>query len=121
MLREIPGQNVQQQGRRWFASPDADLYVWENRQGDIESFEYCYRVRSSEFSLRWHFTRGFEHAQVDAGELSPFKNNTPINIAATGPDWGQVAKHFRLQGIMLEAALYRFILHKLYHTYCDPD
>lgn len=118
MLKEIFNQK-QGAERRWFASEAADLYIWQDKKGGIEGFEYCYRIRAAEFSLRWRSESGFEHARVDDGEPSPFKNNTPVTLSFMAPNWGVVAKHFREHGKSLEEVLYNFILNKLYYRYCQ--
>ncbi|MBN1378301.1 MAG: hypothetical protein JXA04_03615 [Gammaproteobacteria bacterium] len=99
--------------RRWFSSARADLYVWWNKSGDIDRFEYCHKIGPAEYSLRWHTHSGIEYALVDDGEATPLKNNTPIAVMSGEPDWDDVLAHFRREGQTIDAYLYRFVLHKL--------
>lgn len=116
MLEEVPAELKAGKGdRRWFTSARADLYVWQNSAGGIESFEYCYRSGYGEYSVRWHPRRGFEHACIDDGEASPFDNRTPISVGTHGPDWDLLVKHFRSEAQAVDVSVYRFILHKMLH------
>lgn len=87
LLRELPDtrQVPGEQRRRWFNSPDLDLIVWVDDEGDPTGFQLCYdkaRGAHGERALTWHTGRGYDHAAVDDGEGAPGKyKSTPILVA----------------------------------------
>ncbi len=114
MFVEVSGKDDQRiERRRWFTSSRADLYLWQNASGDIESFEYCYRNEFGEKSVRWHYDSGFEFADIDDGEATPLKNNTPICIANNSPDWGYLLRLFYKESSTADAEPFQFVFYKL--------
>lgn len=60
--------------RRWFHDEYFDLFVWQNSVNEIESFQLCYGIDSSESALEWRKNRGFFHDGAKAirgGILDP--------------------------------------------------
>ena len=67
MLREIRGveQRNPQLKRRWFQDEYFDLYVWQDRAGEVLRFQLCYeRDTRRERALEWQSGRGFQHLSV---------------------------------------------------------
>ena len=114
-LREIAG--VKQTGdlrRRWWTSPDMDVYVWQDEAGKVCSFEICYGKPRNERSLRWHETHGFAHARIDDGEAHPFDHQTPIAIPDSHYSPSLVAASFEAAAAEVEPAVYRQLLRHLF-------
>jgi hypothetical protein len=63
MMREIKGvvQGEPATRRRWFHDEYFDLFVWQNSANEIESFQLCYGIDTSERALEWRKNRGFFH------------------------------------------------------------
>ena len=63
MMKEIEGvvQGEPATRRRWFHDEYFDLFVWQNAANEIESFQLCYGMDSSEQALEWRKNRGFFH------------------------------------------------------------
>ena len=54
MLREIPAKQLQgEPARRWFTSPEIDLYVWLGEDGSPTGFQLCYDKQAREHALTW--------------------------------------------------------------------
>lgn len=77
MLREITGvtQDAAGQTRRWFHDDYFDLFVQQDRDGDLAALELCYGVGHSERALVWkkgfgHFHDGPEGDSLDAESLA---------------------------------------------------
>ena len=67
MLREIRGveQRNPQRTRRWFQDDYFDLYLWQDRAGEVLRFQLCYeRDSPRERALEWERRRGFQHLRV---------------------------------------------------------
>jgi hypothetical protein len=73
MMREITGvvQGEPVVRRRWFHDEYFDLFIWQNAAGEIESFQLCYGIDSSERALEWRKNRGFFHDGAKAGSPVP--------------------------------------------------
>ena len=73
MMREIEGviQGDSASRRRWFHDEYFDLFVWQNSADEIESFQLCYGIDSSERALEWRKNRGFFHDGAKAGVAVP--------------------------------------------------
>jgi hypothetical protein len=91
MMREIEGvvQGEPATRRRWFHDEYFDLFVWQNSANEIESFQLCYGIDSSERALEWRKNRGFFHdgAKVAAPEgildMKPAASREPSATAMT--------------------------------------
>ncbi len=73
MMREIVGvvQGEPVTRRRWFHDEYFDLFVWQNSASEIESFQLCYGIDSSERALEWRKNRGFFHDGAKVGTPVP--------------------------------------------------
>jgi hypothetical protein len=73
MMREIVGvvQGEPAIRRRWFHDEYFDLFVWQNGASEIESFQLCYGIDSSERALEWRKNRGFFHDGAKPGTPVP--------------------------------------------------
>lgn len=68
-MREIEGVSADAEARRrWFHDDYFDLFVWQDRRGEITLFELCYGAASSERALVWHRGRGFFHDGAGSSE-----------------------------------------------------
>ncbi len=63
MLREITGvtQDAADQTRRWFHDEYFDLFVQQERDGEIAALELCYGVGHTERALVWRKEFGHFH------------------------------------------------------------
>lgn len=123
MLKEV--QNISAAHKearcRWFRSEHADLYVWPAKDGSDEAvgaFEYCYRSLRLEHRVSWDRRKGVQHTQVEDGESSPLRNDSPLVIPGDPPDVAAAARHFREEGLDMDPQIYRFILNVLYEQVC---
>ncbi len=69
MLREIK-QTSQKPGeprKRWFSSPEMDLFVWFDETDEIVSYQLAYDKPRAEKVLTWKRGKGFDHLGVDEG------------------------------------------------------
>lgn len=73
MMREIVGvvQGEPVSRRRWFHDEYFDLFVWQDSADEIESFQLCYGINTSERALEWRKNRGFFHDGAKAGPPVP--------------------------------------------------
>ena len=73
MMREIEGvvQAESSSRRRWFHDEYFDLFVWQSGGLEIESFQLCYGIDSSERALEWRKNRGFFHDGVKPATVAP--------------------------------------------------
>ena len=79
MLREIPNV-VQRPGelpRRWFHSPEEDLYAWFEGAEAVR-FEYHYAHARAKLALVWTAAGGLTSYAVDDGESAGVAKTTPI-------------------------------------------
>jgi hypothetical protein len=82
MMREIEGvvQGEPATRRRWFHDEYFDLFVWQNSAHEIESFQLCYGIDTSERALEWRKNRGFFH---DGKPATPTPGREPGTAAMT--------------------------------------
>jgi hypothetical protein len=85
-LREISGvrQDEASTNRRWFHSDYFDLFVWQDAEGGVLSFQLCYGIDTSEKALVWKRDIGFFHDGVDAGDPKPGRAPAAL-LEADGP------------------------------------
>jgi hypothetical protein len=93
MLRELNCR----ENRRWFASPDHDLFVWLGANGQITGFQFCYDKRSDERAITWRRgSRTVEHQRVRAGDELPTRNDAPELVGVDSPPpLGRLLAEFR--------------------------
>ena len=115
-LREVHDirQHKGERRRRWFSCAAADLYVWQDDNGDLSSFELCYDKPRDEHALRWSEDAGFSHTRIDDGESSPLKNYTPIVVPDGRFDPTEIALTFEAIASAIDSRVYRFVLGKLH-------
>ncbi len=108
--RQVPGQGL----RRWFEGHLHELVVWYRPdEKTIEGFQILYRLNGKARALTWREGEGFEHAQVDSGTQSPFKNMTPIPLPSGSIPWPQVLREFDDGSGALEPELRAFVRQRL--------
>lgn len=64
-LREIV---IKDRDRKWFSSPEEDLYLYLDEDGGIESIEFCYGKNTDEHVLIIRSGNQNSHMRVDDGE-----------------------------------------------------
>ncbi|MCZ7565718.1 MAG: hypothetical protein M5U08_19600 [Burkholderiales bacterium] len=85
-LREISGvrQDEPSSSRRWFHSDYFDLFVWQAPDGEVQSFQLCYGIDTSEKALVWRKDIGFFHDGMDPGDPKPGRAPSAI-LEPDGP------------------------------------
>ena len=99
--------------RRWFEDDELELIVWYQAAGEMEGFQICYGPPDDGWALTWRPGVGLAHSRVDAGEATPFKNETPVLEPDGKIPWREVTALFRDHSARLEAPLRDFVLGKL--------
>lgn len=90
-VKQIDGEPV----RRWFASPQLDLFIWYDEDEQIIQFQICYDKGPDERALTWHHQDGLAHHAVDDGENRPFRmKSTPIMTHNSDFDAEKIASLF---------------------------
>lgn len=115
VLREI--KNVKQERgpgrRRWFESEGFELVVWLDERGAVNGFQICYDLGQGEHALTWRPASGFIHSEVDEGDASPLKNQTPILIPDGAVPWAELTRCFDARSAELEPGLRQLVRAKL--------
>lgn len=108
--RQVPGEGL----RRWFEGHLYELVVWYRPDAKtVEGFQILYRLNGKERALTWREGEGFDHAQVDSGTQSPFKNLTPILLPNGSIPWPRVIEEFAEGSAALEPDLRDFVRRRL--------
>lgn len=100
MLREVPAarQISGEPRRRWFTSPNIDLFVWIGDRDEPTGFQLCYDKQHREHALTWTEASGFSHMAVDGGESRPARHKgTPILVTDGVIDARQILEDFLLE------------------------
>jgi hypothetical protein len=105
--------------RRWFSNESIDLIVWYDTEGEISGFQLCYGRHRDECALTWKKSKGFSHDQIDVGEETPLKNQTPI-LRSGGSFDVEVFKLFEKSKGSIDPTVSSFVLRKL-EEYCDRN
>jgi hypothetical protein len=113
--RQIPGELY----RRWFFSAEQDLVVWYDADVNIVGFQLAYNKNRQERSIYWKAGRGFSHHDVDDGEDSPFKSNTPLLTIDGAFDRDSVLQEFLQLAQELPEEIMAFVNNKL-REYAAP-
>ena len=115
MLREIEARQVSgEPRRRWFTSPDIDLFVWLGEDGAPVGFQLCYDKQAREHALTWTQAQGYSHMAVDGGESRPGRyKGTPILVANGSIDVENILEQLRGQGASLPAAFLELVESKV--------
>jgi hypothetical protein len=94
-VRQVPGEPR----RRWFTSPNIDLFIWVNDQDAPTGFQLCYDKQHREHALTWTEGSGFSHMAIDGGESRPARyKGAPILVAN-----GEIDAREILEGFLSEA------------------
>ncbi|OQW91002.1 MAG: hypothetical protein BWK79_18070 [Beggiatoa sp. IS2] len=99
--------------KRWFQDNYFDLFIWQDKQGNIVNFQLCYDRLGKERVIQWDSERGFGHHSVDDGESAPNKNMTPVFIGQEIFFYQEIVPHFKQRSQKLEPVISQFILQKL--------
>lgn len=121
MLREIRGvvQRDLARRKRWFQDDFFDLYFWQDPGGEVLEMQLCYDRTGRERALVWKRGAGTTHAQVDTGETTASRRDTPL-LQRGGKFGGwQVRERLAAGAAGLEPRLAAFVLDKV-REYCDP-
>ena len=118
MLADIGGVRQQdpQLRRRWFRDDYFDIFTWQKNDeadGTIVGFQLCYDLPNYERVLSWRVSQGYSHQRVDGGEVSPFKNMTPILVSDGLMPFTDVLTEFDQRAVTLEPALRAFLRERL--------
>ena len=110
-VRQVPGEGF----RRWFTDPDHDLVVWYPEQGSrrIDGFQFSYDKQGDEHALTWTRERGFEHHQIDAGDVPFSSKMSPVLVADGLPDVKRLSERFREISTNVDARIVSFVQQKL--------
>ncbi|HUQ27180.1 MAG TPA: hypothetical protein VM051_01220 [Usitatibacter sp.] len=115
--RRVPGEEK----RRWFSSPDIDLFVWVNEAGAPTGFQLCYDKQLRERALTWTEERGFSHMGVDAGEARPGRHKgAPILTANGAVDARRILDRFRDEAKALPEGFVQFVEDKVRQIAKEP-
>ncbi|MBI2993900.1 MAG: hypothetical protein HYY48_06965 [Gammaproteobacteria bacterium] len=107
-------QPIGEPRRRWFESPQLDLYVWYGGEDEVIQFQICYNKGPGEQALTWSRDGGLSHHAVDDGEGRVFHmKSTPVLSASTEFDSAELRALFEDVARKLEHDLYEFIIHQL--------
>jgi len=116
MLREvlIVEQDNPTLKRRWFESDYFDLFVWQDRDGALVSFQLCYDVELNERALVWNRADGFYHDGVDHGDGGASGlGQAPIMMRDGKFDSGTVVPRFEREAAQIPADVRDFVLAKM--------
>jgi len=82
-VRQIPGEGF----RRWFRSPQMDLFLWydEEEKTRILGFQLCHRNKDRESALTWRMGEGLSFQGVDDGDTPGNMKETPILTEESEP------------------------------------
>ena len=96
--------------RRWFTSPNIDLFIWVNDEGSPTGFQLCYDKQHREHALTWTMESGFSHMAVDGGESRPARHKgAPILVANGAFDARQILEDFRREAKSLPAEFMQMV------------
>ena len=116
MLREIPAarQVPGDEKRRWFTSPNIDLFVWIDEAGAPIGFQLCYDKQFGERALTWTEETGYSHMAIDGGESRPARyKGAPILVADGDFEAGRILGEFREEARSLPLEFAQFIEGKM--------
>ncbi len=99
--------------RRWFQDDYFDLFVWQDENEEIISFQLCYDRSGEERVLVWDNEKGFEHYQIDDGEATPCKNMAPVFLSPALFSRTEVIPQFIRASMMITPYISQFIMQKL--------
>jgi hypothetical protein len=111
MLREIEARQMPgEPARRWFTSPDIDLFVWLGEDDSPTGFQLCYDKQGREHALTWTQAGGYTHLGVDSGESRPGRyKGTPILVANGSIDFEGILEQLRSQAASVPASFLELV------------
>lgn len=116
MLSEISSERqvAGDENRRWFISPNIDLYIWVNDGGTPIGFQFCYDKRFWEHSLSWTEQAGYNHTAIDGGESRSSRHKgSPILVANGAFKASRILDEFRQEAQALPSAFTQFVEAKI--------
>ena len=83
MLREIKNVSKKRDEpkKRWFSSPDMDLFIWFDSDDSIVSYQFTYDKPNNEKALIWSAEEGLSHMEVDDGSRPGKHPGSPLLVA----------------------------------------
>lgn len=91
-----------------------ELIVWYRGDGGVDGFQLCYPGADRvERALTWQARRGFSHARVDAGDMRPDKNLTPVLMPDGAVPWAKLEAEFAARAAGLEPAVRDFVIGRM--------
>ena len=83
MLREIKNVSKKRDEpkKRWFSSPDMDLFIWFDSDDSIVSYQFTYDKPNNEKALIWSAEEGLSHMEVDDGSRPGKHPGRPLIVA----------------------------------------
>ena len=112
MLKEITKvKQIQgEPSRRWFASEDMEIIVWNSDNVAPDGFQLCYRQGKEEKALTWISGRGFSHERIDNGEGNPTRRKmTPILIPDGSFEKGRIIEILKEESVAMDASIAEFV------------
>jgi hypothetical protein len=108
--RQVPGDEK----RRWFTSPNLDLFVWIDDGGAPIGFQLCYDKQFREQALTWTVESGYSHMAIDGGEGRPARyKGAPILVANGTFEAGRILGEFQQEAVSLPPEFVQFIQDKM--------
>lgn len=107
-LREVraTAQDRDDLRRRWFNSPELDLFTWQDDSGSLAALQLCYQIDSTGFALRWERGRGYHHEAIDDGESRPARHKmSPLLVRDGEPDAPSLVRRFSAAAAELDGRL----------------
>jgi hypothetical protein len=113
-------QNDGEPFRRWFTSDYFDLFVWQEENGEIASFQLCYNKNRNEHVLTWQKDSGFQHLSVDDGETPGHHKMTPILMPDSEFAAFPIAERFERESREIEKLVAEFVYQKIVSYPAEP-
>ena len=82
MLREFmeTSQKSGEPKRRWFSGSTMDLFIWQNEEDEIVSYQLTYDKPHAEKALVWNKDEGFSHLGVEDGQNPGKHPGSPLFV-----------------------------------------
>ncbi len=91
--------------RRWFSDAEMDLVVWGLPGDGVAGFMLSYGKSGRERAFEWRRGGSLRHFDVDDGEATPLRNDTPVLRDAGPGDRKRVLADFLARSGALDAAI----------------
>lgn len=116
MLEEwnAPGEEDGEFTKRWFDNSYFDLFVWFDKEGEIDRFQLCYNKPIDEHAISWVRPSEYYHQRVDDRENRPGKSKaTPVLLPDGMFDFRSVAERFAKESKKIDPVVSKFVYSKL--------